>query len=160
MDILEQIALSIKHSHQRVLMPEVTKFEDIFERSEIITSAQLSQLVSSKAPSKFSREWKVDELLPRGGTRKGTGRAQLMTFCSVRDVMRNKSWNLDVFPKPEVIELVEKHMMLGDDYRINFEIIIRDGGVALVCAHYNCISGSRWFGYVDGNTIPKDPERS
>jgi hypothetical protein len=158
MNMQEQIELSIKHSHQKVLMPYVRKFSDIFERSEVITSEQLSHRVSSKTPSTFAREWHVDELLPRGKIRKGTGRAQLLTFCSVRSA--SKSWNLDVFPKPEVIELVEKNMMLVDDYRINFEIIIRESGVALVCAHYNMISGSRWFGYVDGETVPKDPERA
>ena len=140
-------------------MPHVRKFSDIFDRSEVVTREKLMKVISGQ-PSTFVREWNVDELLPSGRTRTGTGRAQLLTFCSVRNNTQNKSWNLDVFPKPEVVELVEKNMMLGDGYRINFEIIIRDGGVALVCAHYNMISGSRWFGYIDGETIPKDPEKT
>lgn len=146
----EIIAANVKDSSKQILMPKARKFDDLFVSATVVTD------LSARAQTSIatSKVWHVDELINRSPfVRKGTGRAGLCTFCSVRGA-DGKHRYLDVTPKPEIFDLVEQHMMLGDGYYINFEIIAYDDGTALVTAHYNVITGSRWFAFIDASTIP------
>jgi hypothetical protein len=150
--IVERIAHA-KSMGKIILMPGARKFEDVFATAAVVTSEDLGRRIQQ--PTRLSKEWAVDEFLPHGRIRKGTGLAGLCTFCSVRSTKgRRSGLYFDVTVRPEVLELIENHMMLGDGYRINFEIVAYDDNTALVCAHYNMISGDRWFAYIDADTIP------
>lgn len=130
-----------------VLFPNYTKFSDLFDDYKVIED--LGQYKSRSVHTIV-----VDELLNYGKVRPSMGRASINSFCSVRG--RTQSASLDVVPNADVIAAVCKNMFLGDQYVINFNITIRSDKVALVSAHYNMITGSRWFAFITTDSIPKD----
>lgn len=66
--------------------------------------------------------------------------------------------NFDVQPTDEVIDAVERSMLLSDGYVLNFALAIRTGGTALLYTHYNQILGDRWIAILDASTIPGIPK--
>lgn len=128
-----------------VLFPSYRAFSDLFESATVVTDF-------SSYKSSDVKTWKVDEFLRGGRVREGIGRAKLSSYCAVRGSKDHVG--LDVRPSQAVIDMIGEKMMLGDQYVINFEIIVRKGGTALVTAHYNMISGSRWLAIVHADTIP------
>jgi hypothetical protein len=138
--IEEEIAAQIEHASNPVLLPDVRRLDELFERVEVLRDLH-------RYNSRDAKSWEVDDY--RRG-RRYRGRAVVSTFCSVRGT----TFSLDVTPRAEVLALVERHMLLADGYVINFEVTIRSGGrTALVAAHYNKISGGRWFAIIDADQI-------
>jgi hypothetical protein len=141
--IEQEIKSQIENAAHPVMVPGARELSDLFERVEVVTD--LSRYTSGRA-----KTWRPDELGRGGSVRRGAGEAWLSTFCGVRGT----PFSLDVWPTAEVLELVERRMMICDGTVINFEITIRNGGrCALVAAHYNQISGSRWFAIVDADKV-------
>lgn len=142
MEAIEQeIRDQVEGAAQKVLLPQVRRLDELFERIDVVTD--LHGYTSGRA-----KEWSFEEKDIGGRTVKAE--AWLSTFCSVRGT----PFNLDVQPTPETVKLVERTMMICGGYVINFGITVRAGGeCALVEAHYNMISGSRWFAIVDADHI-------
>lgn len=132
-----------------VLFPGITDFNKLFASAVVVRPGE-------SIKSRDVHTWKVNELLPGGKVRKGTGRADLDSFCAVYCSTGDYA-HLHVVPHPEIIQAIGTNMMLSDQYRINFQINVRDpsAGTALVTAHYNMICGSRWFAIIDASTIPR-----
>lgn len=127
-----------------ILFPEIKSFSEMFESATLIKS--LDGYESTNVHT-----FQVDEILRSGRIRKGTGRAHISSFCVV--TVPNPR-HLDVVPNEKIVEAIRAHMLLCDQYVINFHITVRDDGTALVTAKYNMILGSRWFALIDANTIP------
>lgn len=133
--------LGAKSIGYNVLMPEVRSLKEIFASCSVVKDL-------ARYKSRPVHTWTVDRI---SGYRiyAGEGRATLSSFVSVR----GKPHSLDVTFRPEVVKLVGEKMMLCDDYVINFQAVIRSNGVALIEAHYNLISGSRWFAFVPASEL-------
>lgn len=142
-DIVQSLAAC--DQHHPILFKTYRTFSTLFESSTPVED------YSRDAPT-VVHTWKVDELLPSGKVRRGAGRAELSSFCTVSD--GGNRYSLNVVPRKAVIDMIGENMMLGDQYRIAFEVIVRVGGSALVTAHYNLISGSRWLAIVHSDTVP------
>lgn len=142
--------LGAKDMGYAILFPDARKFEDIFQSATPVRPGESFR-------SSIVHTWTVDELFWDGKVRKDTGRAELDSFCSVWCSPEQSYNHLSIVPKPEIIQMIGSQMLLCDQYRINFQINIRDEkkGTALVSAHYNMICGSRWFAIIDASTIPK-----
>jgi hypothetical protein len=76
-------------------------------------------------------------------------------YCSVRG-RRGDFYSLRVTPGKKLLAYLSKTMLLIDNDQINFEIVIREGGKALVLAKYNQIIGSRWLALVPATEVPKN----
>lgn len=144
-EVSAQIFKDIESSGRPIHFPHFRHFSDLFESATVVEDL-------SGHRSTDVHVWKVGELLKGGKVRKGTGRASLSSFCSVSGVGEHAC--LDVRPRQAVTDMIGEKMMLGDQYVINLEIIVREGGTALVTAHYNLISGSRWLAIIHADTIP------
>ncbi len=144
-EVSVQISKDIEASERPVHFDHFRHFSDLFESGTIVED--LSSYKSTDV-----HVWKVDELLKGGKVRKGTGQATLSSFCAVNGIGEHAC--LDVRPRQAVIDMIGEKMMLCDQYVINFEVVVRDNGTALVTAHYNLISGSRWLALIHSDTVP------
>lgn len=145
--IEEKIRRSIANAremfHKEVIFPETRAFGQLFHNFKLISEFKNYE-------SRRVAEWIIDgEPLPDGRVPKGVGTAGLLSFCRV-----SANHCLDVMPWQEVIDCVPKVMLMSKDYEYNFEIIVRDNGVALVTLKYNLILGDRWLAFIDATTIP------
>lgn len=78
-------------------------------------------------------------------------------FCCIRgnDVEYRSMW---VAAKEEVIEHIKSSAVMIADDTMDFKIVIRDSGEALVCVDHNRIIGGLWLALIDPETIPvEDP---
>ena len=57
-------------------------------------------------------------------------------------------------PKKEVLQLIERNMVIVAYDEIYFKIVIRSKNSALVVAQHNQIIGSRWLAIIDPKTVP------
>jgi hypothetical protein len=142
-DILRGV--SSDDEHHPILFKHYRTFSDLFETATVVEDLWYYK-------STDVHTWPLDEHLPGGRVRKGAGQATLNSFCSVRGA--HNTVFLDVRPRKAVVDMIGERMMLSDQYRINFGIVCREGGSALVTAHYNLISGSRWLALIHADTIP------
>ena len=125
---------------KRVLRPDVRRLDELFSKVE-----RIGDLHGYR--SRPVHVWTVDDW--RTG-RRGGGRAELSSFCAVH----GRPYSLDVEPRPELVGLISREMMICDDYRISFKVVVRSGGTALVCAEYNQITGGRWLAIVPASEVP------
>jgi len=141
--IRRSIASAKKHFGKEVIFPETRAFGQLFHNFKLISEFKNYE-------SRRVAEWIIDgEPLPDGRVPKGVGTAGLLSFCRV-----SANHCLDVMPWQEVIDCVPKVMLMSKDYEYNFEIIVRNNGVALVTLKYNRILGDRWLAFIDATTIP------
>jgi hypothetical protein len=69
------------------------------------------------------------------------------SFCSVSDGAA-----LDVTPRSPVLLGIQAAMLPA--YRIDFKVVVRPDGTALVAACYGEILGDRWLAIVDPQSVP------
>lgn len=129
---------SAKRMMKNVLFPTVSDFNDLFKRARVITGP----FRDYKSQNVYT--WKLIE----------GGECYLSSYCSVSGTAHGYS-PLDVIPHDSVIGAIGANMLLSKNYRINFEIVIREGGGgALVVARYDQILGDRWLAIIDEQTVP------
>lgn len=97
---------------------------------------------------------------PAPEAHKDDGITRLSSGCAVRyasdtegDDKGEDHW-LTVDPPNSVIEWVGENMLLMDRDTLNFSVVMRRGGTALILVSYNIILGSKWLAIVDARTVP------
>lgn len=133
---------SVDRVGHRLLFPEVRKLSELFLRVERVEDLM-------RFSSRVVHTWQVNDHNGRPA-----GEARLSSFCSVS----HPRPSLNVTPRPEVIEKLGRNMLLVDGYVLNFEIVVRADGTALVLCKYNCILGSRWLAIVPASEVPEASE--
>lgn len=133
---------SVERVGHRLLFPHVRKLSELFVRVEPIEDL-------ARFSSRAVHTWEVKDHWGRPA-----GRALLSSFCSVS----HPRPSLNVTPKLEVIEKLGRNMLLVDGYVLNFEIVVRGDGTALVLCKYNRILGSRWLAIIPASEIPEASE--
>lgn len=123
---------------KNLIFPEAREFSDIFKGYKVITD-----LATYK--DRVFHQWKDND-----------GYCSLMAFCRVHGSTQGPDVHLDVDPKDRVVFEIGKRMALHSNFRINFEVVVRPGGSALVVAKYDQILGDRWIAIIDSSTIPTD----
>lgn len=134
--IVRSIDDTFIHLKRTMVFPNARRFQDLFSSWEPVDFTAKPRYMAGVAYS-----WYVAE----GGT------CRLSTYCGVRGLSHS---GLDVVPHPDTIAAVGANMLLARDYTINFQITIRDNGVALVSAHHSEILSDTWFAFIDAATIP------
>lgn len=125
---------SARELGKEVLFPLARRFDELF---------------SSAVPASMEPGSRRARVVHRFGEA-----AQVLSHCSVTEPENRRT--LDVQPMPGVLIAIEKSM-ISSDYRIDFEVVFRDNGTALVLARYDRILGSRWIAIVDASTVKEIP---
>lgn len=84
----------------------------------------------------------------------GTATLRLSPFCSVRPIDPLRS-SMYVKARPEVAQKVlDQFVIMGND-EFNFQVTVREGGVALITVSSNRIISSRWIAMIPALEIPQ-----
>lgn len=125
----------------QLAFPMAKRFEDIFE-----------QWTPDQANKPHPWIWQDGGQKGFGGPWSGAT-TRVGPYCTVGgDTPRRSLW---VRLRPEVFEWVRANMLcLGG--AINFNVVVRQDGRALVVVQYDQIIGSRWLAEIDGASIPTE----
>ncbi len=139
--ILQGIAYGESERRSLIWFPKIRSLREIFTACHKVEDL-------GKYKSTNVHTWKF----PSGLKDRITSEAHLSSFVSIQARNRSRPC-LDVQVQPEIIQWIPQHMMLSDQYVLNFQIVERCDGTALVTLHYNQISGSRWIALIPASEL-------